>query len=978
MSFLPQKPMTFRIVRIAALSLGVLLLQSCSHLQKDLDEITQDDSEKKEDPGKADRFAFLKTETREISKVRGATESINEELVQTDADKELPSNLKSKTEKIPVTALAPKPETPKTPLHFYDDFVILNGDEEITVNLVFNSAPLLDVIPSFADALGFNFLADSDLKGVVTLNIDQKMTRKELWDTFDKMLNLSGAGVTVEGTLLRIMALPKVARQADSRLAKDGTGELFYYPLKNTTAKEVVNQIKPFVGNNAVCVELTRPNAVMIADDRANMPKIKQLLDVIDMSGKSNWKRKILLCSNILPSKLTDELKTILPVLGFNVQQITDKTETPGSVQISGLDRLHILVVSAADPNGLIGVLEKGKIKYQFMDHRPKVNKDVTGVIPFEDGYLVYDRYPYENSLLLNGLLIIPTKEWSFYAMADRDTYVDIFDTMFNRRNLIDAMQNFYALMVDPITKDILNRLDMPTDFTRLMLYCVGTLADNSFQIDSAYYNTRIRSNEIINAYLYKELATAWEQWRIGRIEKFSIRERAIIDQLLTVQTVDPHSKLNMTLEAENNSLIKLKGPSGMNEDHSFTLEKRAYHPSMRGIIAMNTTPSGEVGIGRHLTLNANVDDARGFVNIEKQEYDGTELASAGELLQTFGPESADIERVAMAISQSKHLVPVASQTSGLVNYDMERTIPYLSNDFAFRAKQDGKVVEIKDDIMIVQYKDGTYDDIDLSRHPDKNVDGGFYIMNQMQSDLNVGNILKANDIIAFDPKYINSNDMFGDPCADVGCLGRIVIETNGAVYEDSGYCTDEFAHRMATKITRQKRVIFSQYANIKKIAKVGDKIKANDPILIFDDTSEEFSSQLLASIADQEEDSDDAVLATGAPVISKIAGTISDIFIYYTIPLEDMTPSMKKIVEEYDRKAKTRSKTLAKYISPTDSNTIVKPAEKLTPDSQGKVKGVPVGDGIIIDFYIEYDDILATGDKSSSLTMPGDVTQIN
>ena len=348
MSFLPQKPMTFRIVRIAALSLGVLLLQSCSHLQKDLDEITQDDSEKKEEPGKADRFAFLKTETREISKVRGATESINEELVQTDADKELPSNLKSKTEKIPVTALAPKPETPKTPLHFYDDFVILNGDEEITVNLVFNSAPLLDVIPSFADALGFNFLADSDLKGVVTLNIDQKMTRKELWDTFDKMLNLSGAGVTVEGTLLRIMALPKVARQSDSRLAVDGSGELFYYPLKNTTAKEVVNQLKPFIGKDAVCVELTRPNAVMIADDRANMPKLKQLLDIIDMSGKSSWKRKILLCSNILPSKLTNELKTILPVLGFNVQQITDKTETPGSVQINGLDRLHILVVSAA------------------------------------------------------------------------------------------------------------------------------------------------------------------------------------------------------------------------------------------------------------------------------------------------------------------------------------------------------------------------------------------------------------------------------------------------------------------------------------------------------------------------------------------------------------------------------------------------------------------------------------------------------
>ena len=106
------------------------------------------------------------------------------------------AEIRKKMEKIPASALQPPAEKPKEPLHFYDDFIMLDGDEEITVNLVFNSAPLLDVIPSFADALGFNFLADSDLKGVVTLNIDQKMTRRELWNTFDKMLNLAGAGVT--------------------------------------------------------------------------------------------------------------------------------------------------------------------------------------------------------------------------------------------------------------------------------------------------------------------------------------------------------------------------------------------------------------------------------------------------------------------------------------------------------------------------------------------------------------------------------------------------------------------------------------------------------------------------------------------------------------------------------------------------------------------------------------------------------------
>ncbi|MEI3002308.1 MAG: hypothetical protein V8T86_15650 [Victivallis sp.] len=97
----------------------------------------------------------------------------------------------------------------------------MNGDEEIPVSLVFNSAPLLDVLPAFADVLGFNFVADSDLKGVVTLNLNSNMTRRELWNTFDRMLNLAGAGVTVEDSLLKIMALPKLAQQPGARVGSE-------------------------------------------------------------------------------------------------------------------------------------------------------------------------------------------------------------------------------------------------------------------------------------------------------------------------------------------------------------------------------------------------------------------------------------------------------------------------------------------------------------------------------------------------------------------------------------------------------------------------------------------------------------------------------------------------------------------------------------------------------------------------------------
>ena len=119
--------------------------------------------------------------------------------------------------------------------------------------------------------------------------------------------------------------------------------------------------------------------------------------------------------------------------------------------------------------------------------------------------------------------------------------------------------------------------------------------------------------------------------------------------------------------------------------------------------------------------------------------------------------------------------------------------------------------------------------------------------MNQLKTDLKVGSKFKAGELLAYDPKYINgTNDMFGDPLAVMGTMARVAVETNGSVYEDACYITNRLAHRMTTKMTRQKRVILSRFANISKIAKIGDRVSVNDPILVFDDTEDEFFPHLV------------------------------------------------------------------------------------------------------------------------------------
>ena len=151
----------------------------------------------------------------------------------------------------------------------------------------------------------------------------------------------------------------------------------------------------------------------------------------------------------------------------------------------------------------------------------------------------------------------------------------------------------------------------------------------------------------------------------------------------------------------------------------------------------------------------------------------------------------------------------------------------------------------------------------------------------------------------------------------------------------------------------------------VKYIVKVGQDVKTNDPLLTFDDTADEFSSQLLQSIA--EEQDEDEIIATNAPILSKVTGKVVDIAIYHSCPTKDMTPSMKKLVEMYDSVQTKRAKTIGKYRSVSDANTIVRPGDTLAPDKSGKVKGVPLPDGVMIDFYVEYIDIMAPGDKTSA-----------
>ena len=109
-----------------------------------------------------------------------------------------------------------------------------------------------------------------------------------------------------------------------------------------------------------------------------------------------------------------------------------------------------------------------------------------------------------------------------------------------------------------------------------------------------------------------------------------------------------------------------------------------------------------------------------------------------------------------MVSGQSKHIIPVDKTDKLLMGNGAEKALPHMiGSDFINIAKQDGQVVEIDSDtkLMVVKYKDGSYDTCDLSSKVVKNGGGGFYVANTKVTDLKPGDKFVKGHTLAKNPE---------------------------------------------------------------------------------------------------------------------------------------------------------------------------------------------------------------------------------
>ena len=628
------------------------------------------------------------------------------------------------------------------------------------------------------------------------------------------------------------------------------------------------------------------------------------------------------------------------------------------------------LIVICGLAVGLEKTLTKAKIKYSIHTKRPSYDIENQDIIKFKDGYLLYE-LDYASGLLMNGLKQCPTDMHSITNINTRIMYLDFLEN-FGGRIKADGLDNFQDCMIDPITEEVLKHYKLPTDYVDVLLHANLLLSDNKFvKHGNIRSSRRMRRIEQIAAYLYSELAKSYGTYstglKHGRNTGFTLGRENVIKSLLVGNTTDDQSILNALGEYEAYYAVTPKGLSGMNEDRSFSLDKRSFDDSMMNIMSSSTGFANTVGIARQATIDPNIEGSRGYIYNDPEninEINAVKTLCMTESVTPFTATRDDPMRLAMGFVQtSKHGMRCEKSDPALITTGADEALPYLiSNTFAYKTKENGVVVELDpNDHMVIQHGEGngaTFEYVNLADTVQKNSSSGFFVTLKLDTDLKVGSKVKAGQIVAYDKSSFNSEMGYDDNIAyNIGTLAKFAILNTDEGFEDSAIISDDLSEGLASDIVLAEELNFDKNTNIYNMVEKGQHVNEGDPLMIIQDAYEDADLNVL--LKNLKGDESEVTDLGRKKKTSKVTGVIQDIIIERTAPVEELSPTLKKIVKKYESNINARRNVMKKY-KIEDSNKILQDTETMEPT--GTLKACP--DGVKITIYMKYHDKFSVGCK--------------
>ena len=629
------------------------------------------------------------------------------------------------------------------------------------------------------------------------------------------------------------------------------------------------------------------------------------------------------------------------------------------------------LIVFLGYKEGIEKIFDTYGVDYKFLPiekgmDRPAASEEYPEAIKFRNGYLVFKDDNPVHGLLYNGLHQLETQKHNLEDYkAGGQGFVDYFADKLTPR-YGRALDNFYVLFIDPITKDILRDKGIPNDLVGSFLYCNDLLIDSAFSRRYDINIYRIRNTECINAMLYKIVAREIESYRrtgTGTGGAFKIKRNALMEEINETANFEDSTLINPIKDCENMAKSIFKGPGAPDYQHAQgTEEHRFFDISMTGIYGYSSSYDGNAGMNKKLSMNSSIVSKRGYLKqVDPNKIDATAIYSTGELAASFTCRHADPARSMMCVLQTGHMIPSVGMSQPLVSSGVFKAIPNIvSQDYCFKAPCAGVVKGFDSklkNLLKLEYTDGTKGIIDMTPRYCRTPSGFFvHIEYALKHGVKAGYKFAENEVLAFDKHFFKD-----DPAEGIemykGVLARVAACGLDQTYEDASVISQSLSEKLASEVIEQSSLGLTADSNLISIKKVGDKVKVGEPLAIFESSLE--SKEISSLLSKLDTDTKSALEANARnSKLSKYEGTIVDIEVFYDKPIEEYSESLQKLIKSYIKDVEATNKAY----SEVRSDQLVR--RKDTEIAKySKAKGVPF-EGVMINFYISHLLDYSCGDK--------------
>lgn len=533
--------------------------------------------------------------------------------------------------------------------------------------------------------------------------------------------------------------------------------------------------------------------------------------------------------------------------------------------------------------------------------------------VRFSDESLILDTREQLPMLLLAGFRFYhkEIRQISVYSFDHTPAYGILLDAKSRNGAYTTELSMLNDLFVDPMTRDVLVEMKEPTEWQPLLFRAAQLLMQDFApdEVDGAYM--LLKGYERIPGTVYRELVAATRQYKLrSRVTKASVdmKPTAVWNTLTADSSVSPINNCNPIADIRAAEAVTYIGTGGRSK-RSMVAKTRKFHKNDMGSISEQTVDSGDVAINVYKTANARIVSTRGMTAPAPNADCGiSSLVSTAAMLSP-GADIDDPKRVNFIGIQHGSGIGAVGYRTMPYSTGYEQVIAHRSGKkFAYVATGKGEVVSIKNSVLKVKYEDGSTDAVEVGRVFTKGE--GHTYPNDLICTVKAGDTVVKGDVLVY-------NNWFFEPSPFAprqvnykhGVPVRVALYESVNTLEDASRITLKTSAAMRAYETEVRDIVIDFKTTLHTLVEVGEEIHPDDTLCTMEDPSSTaadlFSETGVGSLQ---------LLVDKAPR-AKLHGVVDKIEVLYNGELEDMSPSLRKVVEDYDRKLRNKNRDLGEDV---------------------------------------------------------------